>query len=44
MGKFFEQCIYAQKHNIYKGRNLSIIGRGLAIYMQSNISSYSVVI
>ena len=31
MGKFFEQCMYAQKHNIYIGRNLSIIDRGLAI-------------
>ena len=42
MGKFFEQYMYAQKHNIYIDRNLSIIGWGLVI--QSNICSYSLVI
>ena len=39
MDKFFEQCMYAQKHNIYIGRNLSIIGQGLST--QNNIRSYS---
>ena len=25
MGKFFEQCMYAQKYNIYVGRNMSMV-------------------